>query len=83
MKAYKLEILIIDHDFLGAEEIQSVIENTKYPNWCISPEVKTVEERDIGEWEDSHPLNLRDKCEDEYRRIFPANAQGLSIESPE
>lgn len=70
MKAYKVELLIIDHDEVGKEQIVEIIENTKYPNWCISPDVKNIEERDIGEWADDHPLNLREKCEEEYQKLF-------------
>lgn len=70
MKAFKVELLIIDHDGLGAEQIKDVLENTKYPNWCISPEVMDVDERDIGEWHDGHPLNLLSKREAEYRLLF-------------
>ena len=33
MKAYKVELLIIDHDEVGKEQIVEIIENTKYPNW--------------------------------------------------
>jgi len=50
MKAYKLEILIIDLDKVGKDEIVSILENTKYPNWCISPDVKSIEEADIGDF---------------------------------
>ena len=70
MKVYKLEILVIDHDGLGSEAIRQTIENQKYPNYCISPHVKRIEERDIGEWSDDHPLNHRDRAQDEYRRLF-------------
>lgn len=58
MKAYKVELLIIDHDKVGCEGIINVIENQKYPNWCISPEVIGIKEADIGEWYDQHPFNL-------------------------
>jgi len=70
MKAYKVELLIIDSDELGADEIKSVIENQKYPNWCIYPDVKKMTEADIGEWDDDHPLNKSDTCEAEYERLF-------------
>lgn len=70
MKAYKFELLIVDHDRLGADQIKSVIENQRYPNYCISPYVMEIKERDIGEWEDSHPLNLFSKMKDEYDRLF-------------
>lgn len=70
MKAYKVEILIIDHDGLGADEITKTIENQKYPNWCMRPKVKKVTEADIGPWDDEHPLNLKSKSTAEYNRIF-------------
>lgn len=71
MKAYKVEILIIDFDQLGEKEIVEVIENTKYPNYCISPTVKDIKSVDIGEWTDEHPLNNSKLHDDEYKRIFP------------
>ncbi len=69
MKAYKIELLIIDHDEVGKEDIISIIENTKYPNHCISPEVKDIIEKDIGEWHDNHPLNFKDTADKEYKRL--------------
>ena len=70
MKAYKIELLIIDFDEVGEDGITDVIENTRYPNRCISPDVKKVTEVDIGEWNDDHPLNSARTCEDEYRALF-------------
>lgn len=70
MKIYKIEIAVIDLDQIGEQEIKKVIENTHYPNHCISPKVKKIESRDIGEWHDDHPLNLNDKSNDEYQRLF-------------
>jgi hypothetical protein len=70
MKAYKVEILVIDHDGLGPEGIKDVFENTKFPNWCMYPEVKNITERDIGEWTDCHPLNMHEEQDREYKRLF-------------
>lgn len=70
MKAYKLEILVIDFDGIGKDAIAEEIEGAPYGNHCISPKVKKIVERDIGQWEDSHPLNIRDTCDDEYKRMF-------------
>lgn len=70
MKAYKVEVLVIDFDRIGESGIKNAIENTKYPNWCISPQVKKIEVRDIGEWNDEHPFNKAGKSEDEYHRLF-------------
>ena len=70
MKAYKVTILIIDHDELGADGIEVELENTKYANHCISPKVQEIEEAEIGEWSDEHPLNKFSTQEAEYERIF-------------
>jgi len=70
MKAYKVELLIIDFDQIGEEEIRYQIEDTKYSNHCISPKVKNIEERDIGEWRDDHPLNSLILEDEEYNRLW-------------
>jgi len=70
MKVYKVELMIIDFDGLGANEIQSVIENQKFPNRCIFPDVMDISERDIGEWSDDHPLNNTRTSASEYRKLF-------------
>ena len=59
MKAYVMQVVVIDHNNTGPEGIKDVLANTHYPNHCISPEVVGVEEHDIGEWDDSHPLNQK------------------------
>ena len=71
MKAYKVEILIIDFDEIGGEEIQQVLENAHYPNRCIDPHVMEITEADIGEWDDEHPFNRSDTMLNEYERLFP------------
>lgn len=58
VKVYKVEILIVDHDKCGNDEIKSVIENTHYPNRCIMPKVMKLESCEV-EWSDEHPLNNR------------------------
>jgi hypothetical protein len=68
-KAFRLEVLIIDHDHIGRDEIISALENARYPNRCISPDVMSVEERDIGEWTDDHPLN-DSRRRSEFERLF-------------
>ena len=70
MKAYKLEILIIDHDGCGAESIIQEIENQRYANDCITPQVMKIIEKDIGKWTDDHPLNSTETCGDEYQKLF-------------
>ena len=83
MKAYKLEILVIDHEQHGPEEIKLCIENEKY----MSPSVMNIEEVDIGEWSDNHPLNKHSTAENEYRRLFnvkmdksiPCESEGCTL----
>lgn len=70
MKAYKIEILVIDHDLMGEDEIKLVIENTKYPNRCMYPCVKKIQVADIGEWDDDHPLNNLSIADAEYERLI-------------
>lgn len=77
MKAYKMEILVIDFDEIGGEEIKSVIRNAHYPNHCIEPDVKEIEGYDIGEWTDDHPLNKRDTCDEYYRQMVSKNREGI------
>lgn len=70
MQVLKLVVTVIDFDGLGADGVKDAIENARYPNRCISPDVRSVEVRDIGEWSDDHPLNNRKTAEDELRRLF-------------
>lgn len=72
MKVHKVTLIILDFDDIGKEEIESVIENTHYPNRCINPEVVNIETVEIGEWSDDHPLNQTDTAMKEWIRIFPS-----------
>lgn len=66
MKAYKIELLIIDHEDMGLEEILDDLDNTQF----TMPQVKSVEVRDIGDWSDEHPLNRNETADAEYRALF-------------
>jgi len=74
MKAYRLEILIIDLDEIGRDSVIEEFKRARYANDRISPQIKSIEEKDIGEWSDDHPLNKRKTCDEEYRRLFAAQA---------
>jgi hypothetical protein len=69
MKVHRIELMVVDHDGLGIDEVVTVLENQKYPNWCIYPQVMATDTREI-EWSDGHPLNSKDKAEAEFRRLF-------------
>ena len=71
MKAYKIEIFVIDYDEIGSDDIKETIENASFPNDCISLKIKNIIEKDIGEWHDDHPLNKRATCDEEYKKLFP------------
>lgn len=68
MKVHKLVLMVVDFDELGAEEVAETIENQKYPNHCISPQVIERDTREV-EWNDSHPLNQVGN-EAEFLRLF-------------
>lgn len=76
MKAYKVTLLIIDFDELGPEGIKDTLQNTRYPNRCLSPTVQDVQVRDIGEWTDDHPLNYPGNVAAEYKRLFGDKDKG-------
>lgn len=70
MKVTKVELMIVDFDELGEDEIKEVIENQKYPNYCINPSVMEMQTVDIGEWDDDLPINKLDKQKEEYEKLF-------------
>lgn len=73
MKAYKVELLIIDFDELGEDSLRYQLENASYPNDCVSPTVMAIMGRDIGPWDDDHALNSRSTRAAAYERIFCEN----------
>ncbi len=78
MKVYKLVVMVIDHDAVGADGIAEELHCANYGNDCIAPKVMSCEERDIGKWEDSNPLNHRDEQAGEFKRLFEADANPVS-----
>ncbi len=73
MKAYKLEILVIDFEGLGEAGIRQELENARFANDCLSLQLKSIAGKDIGECSDEHPLNKLESCESEYRKLFTAD----------
>ena len=70
MKAYSLEVLVIDFDRIGGNSVREELENGRFANRCISPTVKKITEVEIGEWHDGHPLNKHNTATAEYLRLF-------------
>ena len=71
-QVHKVTLMIVDLDQLGPDEAGTIIENVRYPNHCISPKVVSAESR-LVDWNDEHPLNLRDKWREEFGRMFSAS----------
>lgn len=69
MKVHRIELMIVDCDELGVDEIKEVIENQRYPNRCINPYVMEATTVEV-EWTDRHPLNLVSEMDAEYHRLF-------------
>jgi hypothetical protein len=63
MKAIKIVCLLIDHDELGVEQCLTEINNARYHNHWIGPQVMSHEAVDIGEWDDDHPSNTSEREE--------------------
>lgn len=68
-KVFKIELMVIDFDGIGAESIKGVLENTRYPNRCIYTSVQGMEHRTV-EWSDDHPLNMRSTKDQAYKDMF-------------
>ena len=62
---YKVTLLVIDTEGIGAKAIKEHIENTKH----VQPIVMGLETRTV-DWSDDHPLNKSATCEAEFRRLF-------------
>lgn len=70
MKVHKVTLMIVDHGDVGQDEIQGALEGANYPNDCILPHVMRMEQVEIGEWSDDHPLNTCHVMDREFERLF-------------
>jgi len=66
MKAYKLELLVIDYDEIGGDEMKLILENLH----DLAVSVMKIESKDIGEWSDDNPLNLYNEKKEAYKNLF-------------
>ena len=55
MKAYKVELLVLDHENIGVCK-ETFREDFEY----LFPRVMSIQSKEIGEWDDDHPLNFGD-----------------------
>ena len=70
MKIHRIVLYVVDFDGLGAEGVKQELENTRFANDCISPDIAEVQTRDIGEWSDAHPLNHRATAQATREALF-------------
>lgn len=71
MKAYRVEIVIVDFDELGPDGLIEELEAVNFPNDCIhlsASNVRIAQVVDIGDWSDEHPLNRRGTDSHEWMR---------------
>lgn len=54
MKAYRIVTYVVDHEGIGREELLYHVTDCKY----LHIDTGAIDEIDIGEWDDDHPLNL-------------------------
>lgn len=64
--ALKMEILVLDFEGSQLNDIIASIENNKY----YVVKVKTIYQRTIENWNDEHPLNQHETCEQAYLDLF-------------
>jgi predicted protein tyrosine phosphatase len=63
MKAYKVELLVLDFEDIGVTK-ETFNEDFEY----VSSRVMSIQSKDIGEWEESNPLNRGDV--EFYNKLF-------------
>jgi hypothetical protein len=78
-KVHRVVLLIVDTDNIGADEVREVLENTKYPNHCIGPQVMGIETVNV-EWSDDHPLNRRESQREAFDRLFATSRASGGVE---
>ena len=71
MGVYKVELMIINHDGdMSAKDIKDELENTEFANHCMYPQVTSIVSRELGEWDDDHPLNSSVTAKAYFHGIF-------------
>jgi len=69
-EVHLVELVIVDHDNMGIEEVKTVLENTRYPNHCFGGmSVRRTRTKEV-EWYDNHPLNFTDQRDGAVETLF-------------
>lgn len=66
MKAYKVELIVVDHEGYGSNTLKQNIEDMRYYN----PMVISIVDGEIGDWTDFHPLNYSSTPLEEKLKYF-------------
>lgn len=66
--AYKMTILVLDHEQYCEDEIKNIVESPKYANVHVVNSAK----QEI-QWHDDHPLNNKNTWRQEFDRLFECN----------
>ncbi len=74
LEVHRVVLMIIDDDRLGAAGVAEVLENARYPNRCLSPDVLEVQSRTV-EWSDDHPLNFSSTKKAAFAELFATSTE--------
>lgn len=66
MKAYKYEVVVLDFEDVGIEEITGLLKSGRY----ITPIILSSKTADIGEWSDDHPINKKNTMQEYCNKVF-------------
>lgn len=66
MKAYKLEVLVLDFEESGDDEVIGLIENNKY----LTVDIITLKSKQVDDWDDDHPLNSTETQKEAFEKMF-------------
>jgi hypothetical protein len=68
IKAYKIEILVLDFEDSGEESIRNLVEESRH----LNAKVMSLRSVDV-DWSDEHPLNKSGTSARAYQDLFPVN----------
>ncbi len=77
-KLFKIQAYIVDPN--GGFNKYNLADTIEYGPYDIHLRHISIDETDLGEWDDDHPLNCIDCPEAEYEKYFPKETQ-LVIEN--
>ena len=69
-KAFRVEIVVVDHENYGLECFKDNLRNMEF----YIPKITKSEEADIGEWSDEHPLNYRNVSKEVVDGYFKSDS---------